>query len=75
MAADRVLITLTHGQRMIPLPFSYIPGSGSLFIAINGKNLSNTVEYTELSVNSIFLSDPADAGEILEARNFQEVSF
>jgi hypothetical protein len=75
MATDRALITLTAGQRMVPLPFSYIPGAGSLFISINGKNLSNVSEYTELSVNSIFLADPAVAGEILEARNIQEVSF
>lgn len=75
MAADKALITLTAGQRMVPLPFSYIPGSGSLFVSINGKNLSNLTEYTELSVNSIFLLDPAVAGEMLEARNIQEVSF
>lgn len=75
MAADKALITLVDGQRMVPLPFSYIPGSGSLFISINGKGLSNINEYTELSVNSIFLLDHAVAGEVLEARNFQEVSF
>lgn len=70
MANSIVSVTLTSGQRIVPLPFSYMPGTGSLFVSINGKMLSSG-EYTELSVDSVYLLDPADAGDVLEARNLE----
>lgn len=72
--ADRVVIVLANGQRMIDLPFSYVPGTGSLFVSMAGKLLGST-EFLELGPESIFITDPAVGGETLEVKHFEPVSF
>ncbi len=66
--ADRALFTLTHGQRLINLPFSFDVGSSKLVISLNGQVLIVNKNYTELSPTQIYLAAPAVSGELLEAR-------
>lgn len=60
--------TLTAGQLLVTLPFSYPLGTDDLQVSINGKTLIRGKEYNELSLNQLALLAPAAAGEILEAR-------
>lgn len=66
--SDRAIINLSEGQKIINLPFSYMPGNSSLLVSINGKVLSLNSEYNEIGISKIKLNDPAKAGEVLEAR-------
>lgn len=68
--AYRALITLLEGQRLVTLPISYNLGTNGLLVSLNGQALVPNSDYTEISINQIFLSDPAKAGELLEARIF-----
>jgi hypothetical protein len=60
--------TLTAGQLLVSLPFSYPMGTDDLVVTINGKVLIRGKEYTELSLTQIALAAPAAAGEVFGAR-------
>lgn len=60
--------TLTQGQLLVTLSFTYPMGTNDLTVSINGKLLILGKEYSELSSSQIVLSAPAAAGDILEAR-------
>jgi hypothetical protein len=70
IAGTRVI--LTAGQRIVTLPFSYMPATNALFVSLNGKMLSLDLEYLEIGVDQVALVAPAEAGEILEVRNIEE---
>jgi putative cofactor-binding repeat protein len=64
---------MTAGQTVVNFSTTYVPGVASLAIYYNGIRLAVNVDYTETSVSSITLTNPALVGDTVYSMIGQEI--
>lgn len=58
--------TATAGQTVFTVPYSYVVGSNSLFIFVNGNKQISTLNYTETNTTTITFITGLNVGDIVE---------
>jgi hypothetical protein len=64
---------MTAGQTVVNFSTTYVPGVASLAIYYNGLRLAVNVDYTETSISSITLANPALVGDTVYSMIGQEI--
>jgi hypothetical protein len=59
-------ITATQGQTVCTVPFTYLLGSNSLFVFVNGSKQINTLNYNETNTTTITFVNGLNVGDIVE---------
>jgi len=59
-------VTATQGQTVITVPFTYLIGSNSLKVYVNGSKQINTVNYNETNTTTITFVDGLNVGDLVE---------
>jgi hypothetical protein len=59
-------ITATQGQTICTVPFTYLLGSNSLRVYVNGSKQVNTVNYNETNATTVTFVSGLNIGDIVE---------
>jgi hypothetical protein len=59
-------ITATQGQTVCTIPFTYILGSNSLSVFVNGSKQVNTLNYNETNTSTVTFISGLNVGDIVE---------
>jgi hypothetical protein len=65
-AGSEGYITATQGQTVCTVPFTYLLGSNSLSVYVNGSKQVNTLNYNETSATTITFVSGLNIGDIVE---------
>jgi len=65
-AGQEGYITATQGQTVCTVPFTYLLGSNSLYVFVNGSKQVNTLNYNETNTTTITFVDGLNAGDLVE---------
>jgi len=59
-------VTATQGQTVVTVPFTYLIGSNSLKVYVNGSKQIVNLNYTETTTTSVTFSSGLNVGDIVE---------
>ena len=65
-AGQEGYITATQGQTVCTVPFTYLLGSNSLYVFVNGSKQVNTLNYNETNSTTVTFVSGLNVGDIIE---------
>jgi len=65
-AGQEGYITATQNQTVCTVPFTYLLGSSSLYVLVNGSKQVNTLNYNETNATTVTFVNGLNVGDVVE---------